>query len=191
MSQFNAPAYDVAKPSGVCAFTGRALEPHETYTAALVADGDELRRVDICREAWDEGRRPEQMLGHWQAVVPEPEEQKKKLFVDDGVLMNLLERLADATQPQRQAFRFVLTLILMRKKLLRYDRTEARPIEEPAEGGPVEADWWIVTPKLDLSKGPLGKWDDTRTLDILDPRLDEEGIRAVTDQLSEILQAEL
>lgn len=191
MSQFNAPAYDVAKPTGRCAFTDRVLDAHETYIAALVDDGDELRRIDISNEAWEEGKRPENLFSYWQAIVPEPEEQKKKLFVDDGVLMNLLERLADATQPQRQAFRFVLTLILMRKKLLRYDRTEARPIEEPTEGGPVEADWWVVTPKLDLSKGPLGKWDDSRTLDILDPRLDEEGIRAVTDQLSEILQAEL
>lgn len=189
MSQFNAPTYDVARPTGQCAFTGRTLEPGESYVATLVEEGDELRRVDVSNEAWDEGRRPEHLFSYWKAIVPEPQE-KKKLFVDDGVLMNLLERLADAEQPQRIAFRFVLTLIMMRKKLLRYDRTDARKVDGP-EGEQITEEWWILTPKLDLSKGPLGKWDDDRRLEVLDPHLDEAGIRAVTDQLSQILQAEL
>ncbi|MAE62245.1 MAG: hypothetical protein CMJ49_12930 [Planctomycetaceae bacterium] len=187
MSQFNAPAYDIERPTGQCALTGKALEPRETYIATLVEDGDALQRVDVCREAWEGGQRPEHLFSYWQATVPEPNE-KKKLFVDDEVLMNLLERLADAEQPQRIAFRFVLTLILMRKKLLRYDETEKR-----ADGGDEEEvqEWWRLKPKLDLSKGPMGKWDEDRTIEVLDPRLDEAGIRQVTDQLSEILQAEL
>ncbi|QNN23708.1 hypothetical protein HED60_15990 [Planctomycetales bacterium ZRK34] len=189
MSQFNAPAYDIERPTGQCAFTGRTLEPDEQYIAALVEDGDNLKRLDICQQAWDEGKRPDDLFSYWKATVPQPQE-KKKLFVDDAVLMNLLERLADADQPQRIAFRFVLTLIMMRKKLLRYDKTDKRTIDAP-EGQQIEEEWWVLTPKLDLSKGPLGKWDDSRKLEVLDPHLDEEGTRAVTDQLSQILQAEL
>ena len=182
MAQFNAPAYDVEKSTGRCALTGRAFTPGESYVATLVEEGDTLKRVDVAADAWDAGKRPENLFSHWKAVAPEPN-AKKKLFVDDEVLMNLLERLADATQPQRIAFRFVLTLILMRKKLLRYDRTEY------AAGG--QPDRWVVTPKLDLAKGPLGKWDDSRTFEVIDPRLDEAGVLAVTEQLGEILQAEL
>ncbi len=189
MSQFNAPAYDVARPSWECALTGAALVPGEPYIATLIEEGDELIRKDVALSAWDAGERPENLFSFWRSVVPEPNE-KKKLFVDDSVLMNLLERLADADQPQRLAFRFVLALILMRKKLVRYDRTESRPTDG-TEGEPAERDWWVLTPKLDITKGPMSKWDDSRALVVLDPGLGEEGIRAVTDQLSDILQAEL
>jgi hypothetical protein len=183
MAQFNTPAYDVKKPTGRCALTGRDFTPGETYIATLIEEGDELKRVDLSLDAWNEGKRPGQLFSHWRAVAPEPN-QKKKLVLDDEVLMNLLERLADTDQPQRIAFRFVLMLVLMRKKLLRYDRTES-------ESGDVVPDRWVVTPKLDLAKGPLGKWDESRTFEVIDPHLDEQGVRAVTDQLGEILQAEL
>ena len=180
MSQFNAPAYDVEKPTGRCAFNGRTREPDESYIATLVEEGDDLHRLDVSDEAWTEGKRPEHLFCFWKAIVPEPS-AKKKLFVDDEVLMNLLQRLADADQPQRLAFRFVLASILMRKKLLRYDGVDRRETENANT-----ADWWLLTPKLDLSKGPLGKWDDKVKIEVFDPHLDEEGIRSVTDQLSDI-----
>ncbi len=185
MSQFNAPTYEVERPTGRCAITGRELVPKEPYIATLVEEGDKLRRLDVCIEAWDQGQRPQNLFCFWRSVVPEPN-AKKKVFVDDEVLMDLLRRLAEADQPQRIALRFVLMLILMRKKLLRYNRTETRP-------GPDGAlrQWWNLTPKLDLSKGPLGKWNDPETIEVLDPQLDEAAIRSVTEQLGEILQTEL
>jgi len=184
MSQFNAPTYDVQRPTGRCAFSGQDIAPRQAYMAILVEDGELLRRVDVSMEQWQAGRRPDNLFCYWKAIAPEPN-ARKKVFVDDEALMNLLERLADAQQPQRIAFRFVLALILMRKKLLRYDRTERRG------EGDGRQEWWVLTPKLDLSKGPMGRWDESRTIEVLDPRLDEEAIRQVTDQLSEILQAEL
>ena len=210
MSQFNAPTYDIARPSGHCAFTGRALEPGEHYMAALVElEPDEqpvkqdaaavlgFQRVDVSLDAWKEGHRPPRLFGHWKAVVPEPN-QKKKLLVDDDVLMNLLRRLADATEPNRIAFRFVLALILMRKKLLRYDGTAKKQanVEVTQEDGStvtqeVEQEWWQMTPKLDVSKGIFGKWNEEEAIDVLDPHLDEQQIQQVGEQVSEILNAEL
>jgi hypothetical protein len=193
MTRFNAPTYDVQRPTGQCAFTGRTLEPGEPYVATLVeTEDDQLKRLDVASDVWDEGKRPDHMLAYWKSTVPEPEQKKQRLFVDDAVLMNLLRRLADAERPQRIAFRFVLALILMRKKLLRCDRTERRTVEDPnAEGGTVEQHWWVMTPKEDVSKGPNGRWNESETVEVRDPQLDEEGIRQVTEQLSEILEAEL
>lgn len=200
MSQFNASTYDVQRPTGQCAFTGRTLEPEETYIATLIDDTDELRRLDISTEQWEQGKRPDNLLAFWKATVPNPE-APKKLFVDDQVLMNLLERLEDAHQPQRVAFRFVLALILMRKKLLRYDKVERESADPDAAPSPdgenasseaaSTVDWWILTPKVDLGKGPLGKWDEQRRIRVRDPQLDETQIREVTDQLGQILAAEL
>jgi len=211
MGQFNTPSYEIPKTSGVCVSNGRELVTGEPYYAALIeydgglraeetSDGagkdkaaEALRalglcRVDISPEAWEEGFRPDGLFGFWKSTVPEPN-QKKKMFVDDAVLMNLLERLADATEPERLAFRYVLALILMRKKLLRYDGNETRAVE--VDGEPVEQTWWKLTPKLDLAKGMLGKWHPDVRLSVLDPKLDESRVEQVMQQLGEILEAEL
>ncbi len=208
MSQFNAPAYEITRSSGQCALTGRTLEPGEAYMSTLVeADPTApitsvsalgLHRLDISMEAWDQGQRPPRLFSHWKSVVPEPN-QRKKLFVDDEVLMNLLRRLADAEQEQRLAFRFVLALILMRKKLLRYEGSEKRTAtiltknEDGSDGEAktIEREWWIMTPKLDAKKGHFGKWNEEDKLEILDPHLDEAQIQSVTQQLNEILDSEL
>ncbi len=207
MSQFNTPAYEIQRGSGQCAMTGRALAPGETYMASLVevepvlvesgqsqasdnkphssAGGLGLRRLDVCMEAWERNERPERLFSYWRTVVPQPNE-KKKFFVDDGVLVSLFVRLADATQSERLAFRFVLGLILMRKKMLRYDRSEQ---QTNATGETVEL--WHMTPKLDVNKGPMGKWNEEEPLTMINPHLDDAGIEQVTRQLTEILHAEL
>ncbi|MHB1156671.1 MAG: hypothetical protein ACYC26_07515 [Phycisphaerales bacterium] len=193
MTSFNSSSYEIERTSGLCAITGRALQPGEEYYVALVEDGDLLKRLDICVQAWESDQRPASCFSYWKTTVPE-HNQKKKVFVDDEVLMNLLRRLADADQPQRVAFRFVLMLILMRKKLLRYDRTEKKQLPgllPGADGREIMQEWWLMTPKLDLSKGPLGKWNDQERFAVLDPHLDEEAMRQVTEQLGEVLNAEL
>ncbi|MFA9477177.1 hypothetical protein ACERK3_02600 [Phycisphaerales bacterium AB-hyl4] len=225
MSQFNATNYEVPRTSGVCALTGRNLEPGEPYYATLVeidsnaaakpadesgesatpdakskakadaksdaqslANALGMMRLDVSQEAWEQGSRPERMFSYWKSTVPQPNE-KKKLFVDDAVLMNLFRRLEDAREPQRQAFRYVLGLILMRKRLLRFDGAERREAE--VDGEAVEQEWWQLTPKVDVNKGPMSKWNEEETIELLDPRLDESQIEQVTQQLGEILEAEL
>lgn len=198
MSQFNAPSYEIPRTSGVCASTGKALEPGEAYYAALVEISEDerkaaeekgealnplgVKRVDYAAPAWESGNRPDDALVYcfWKSTVPEPNE-KKKLFVDNAVLMNLLERLADAEDEDKLAFRYVIALILMRKKLLRYDGAQKRDGRE----------YWSLTPKLDLSKGPLGKWHPEVTHEVLDPKLDESRIEQVTGQLGQILETDL
>ena len=101
--------------------------------------------------------------------MPRPE-QKKKLFVDDAVLCELFERLSDVAEPAKVNFRFVLGLILMRKRLVIYDNT--------VRDG--EREIWKVRMK--------GKQEQ---LDLLNPKLDEEQTREVSTQLGEILQQEL
>lgn len=194
MSSFQSSPYEIERTSGRCAATGRTLEPGEAYIAALLDDGEQLRRLDYSLEAWNEAEpQVEHLFSFWKTTVPQPDE-KKKTFVDDEVLLNLLRRLADAEQPQRIAFRFVLMLILMRKKMLRYNRTDKRPVTVTGEDDQpqaIEQEWWLMTPKLDVSKGPMGKWNDDETLEVLDPQLNDEQIRSVTEQLGEILNAEL
>ena len=203
MSQLNTTTYDLQRPTGRCAFTDRPLLPGDTYYATLVDLTEDqlaqmpaaeraknalgLRRLDVSAPAWEQGQRPEHLFGYWKTTAALPN-QKKKVFVDDGVLLNLLERLAQATEPERIAFRHVLALILLRKKLLRYDGIEKR--DDPDQDGPVQ-DWWVFTPKLDPAKGPMGKWREGDTLAVLDPKLDDSQIEQVTVQLTQVLEGEL
>jgi hypothetical protein len=156
-------------------------------------DGLGLRRVDISLEAWERGPRPDAIYCHWRSTVQAPHERRRP-FVDDAVLMDFLRRLGESDDPQRRAFRFVLCLILMRRKLLRYDGTRERIAADPQAADaakPAPQQWWIVTPKLDLAKGPMGKWHPTETLEVLDPQLEDAQVQMVTEQLGEVLRSEL
>jgi hypothetical protein len=168
------PALQVPRPHGVCAVSGRAIVPGERFMAAVRETATGLARVDVAAEHWDAFDKAD-LLGYWQTVMPEPE-QKKKVFVDDEVLCTLFERLADAPEPAKVAFRFVLGLILMRKRLVLYDSTRHDPAAEGAEA----RDVWTVRMK--------GRTD---TLDLIDPKLDESRMTEVSQQLGEILNEEL
>lgn len=183
--------------------TGRSLEPNEACFSALVDIPVEerepndllgMKRVDVSEDAWQQGFRPPGLFSFWKTTVPDPEE-KKKTFVDDAVLMNLLRRLEDTAEPERLAFRHVVALILMRKKLLRYDGTDKVEVpdtgEEASQGETIIQVWWRFTPKVDVSKGHFGKWNEEESLRVLDPKLDASGIEQVTEQLGEVLEAEL
>ena len=163
-----AAGYEVARPLGKCAVTGRQIEPDEKFHAALRETPTGFERLDVSNEAWADYPK-EGMVASWQTVMPRPE-AKKKLFVDDEVLVELFERLADATEPSKLNFRFVLGLILMRKRLLLYENTRV-------EG---DKEYWTVRRRK--AEAPL---------DLLNPKLDEQQITEVSQQLSQILHEEL
>jgi hypothetical protein len=160
--------YDVPRPAGKCAVSGREIVPGEKFVAAVRETTTGLERLDISLENW-EGFDRGDLLGFWQTTMPHGEE-KKKLFVDDEVLCTLFERLSEATEPAKVNFRFVLGLILMRKRLIIY------------EGGRNEGgrDLWVVRMK--------GK---EQTLDLIDPKLGEQEMTEVSGQLGQILNEEL
>jgi len=93
------------------------------------------------------------------------------MFVDDEMLMTFFERLAEETEQERINFRFILTLILMRKRCLKYDSSR---IEDGSE-------IW----RLRI----VGS--DKQFVEVINPHLDEEQIERLSSQLSQILQVEL
>ena len=160
--------YEVGRPGGKCVVTGRQIQPDEKFMAALRETPAGFERLDVSLEAWPEFDKAG-VLGFWQTTMPRPE-AKKKLFVDDEVLCGLFERLAETTESSKLNFRFVLGLILMRKRMLIYETSRY-------EG---ENEIWSVRFK--------GRDD---RLDLLNPRLDEQQVAEVSQQLGEILNEEL
>jgi hypothetical protein len=162
------PGYEVARPQGKCCVCGQDIAPEQKFMAALVETPQGFQRADCMLECWEKYDRKD-VVAFWQTVMPRPE-QRKKLFVDDTVLCELFERLAEVSEPAKVSFRFVLGLILMRKRLLIYERTRSE----------AEREIWVVRMK--------GKEE---MLDLVDPKLDEEKMKQVSQQLGEILQQEL
>lgn len=164
-----AGGYNLAKPQGKCCLTGKTIEPGEKFIAALREIPDGLERLDICLQAWP-GFDRKDVLAWWQTVMPSSQQTKKKLFVDDQVLCELFEKLADASEPVKLNFRFVLGLILMRKRMLLYEGTKTQGNSEV----------WQVRFR--------GRQE---LLDLLNPRLDEQQIAQVSQQLGQIINEEL
>ena len=159
---------DVPRALGKCAICGRAIEAGEKLFAAVSETQVGIERLDIGPECWDAFARRD-LLAYWQTSMRKIEE-KKKVFVDDEVLCTLFERLADAAEPVKIHFRFVLGLILMRKRLAVYESTRHD------EG----RDVWIVHMK--------GK---DQQLELIDPKLNEQQVAEVSGQLGQILNEEL
>lgn len=158
----------VPKPAGVCAVSGKVIAPAEKFMAGIRETPVGIERIDVAMDHWEAADKTD-LLASWHTAMPRPEE-KKKLLVDDEVLCTLFERLADATEPAKMNFRFVLGLILMRKRQVIYDQTRHE------EG----RDIWVVRMK--------GRQD---LLELIDPKLNAEQTMEVSQQMGQILNEEL
>ncbi len=160
--------WEIDKPLGQCFGTGKKIERGEEYFGALVETEEGLQRRDFCADYW-QMEKPE-VFCYWKSKLPDPD-QKKQIFVDDEMLMAFFERLAEETEQEKINFRFVLTLILMRKRRLKYDSSR------------VEDDKEIWRLRI------VGS--DKEFVEVINPRLDEEQIGQLSSQIGEILQVEL
>ncbi len=206
MATFNPtdPTYDIPKITGVCAASNRPLEAGEKYFAVLLDPPPEARalpedgekqedapkladlgfiRRDVAMEAWDHGWRPPYLFSYWQSEVELPG-ARKKMFVDDTTLTQMLRDLEGVAEASRVAFRYMVALILMRKKKLRFENIERR--EDPDGDGPVQ-EWWVFTPKEDPSKGHFGRWKEDEKITVQDPCLQESDAQTVVEHLTDIL----
>jgi hypothetical protein len=160
--------WEIDKPLGQCWGSGKKIECGEEYYGALVETGEALQRRDFCADYW-ENEKPEAFC-YWKSKLPDPAE-KKQIFVDDEMLMAFFERLAEETEQEKVNFRFVLALILMRKRRLKYDSSK---VEDDKE-----------TWRLRI----VGS--DKEFVEVINPHLDEGQIEQLSSQIGEILRVDL
>ena len=159
--------WEINKPLGQCSGTDKIIEYGEEYFAALVETEEGMQRRDFCADYWQE-QKPS-VFCHWKSKLPNPD-QKKNIFIDDDMLMAFFERLEKEADEEKVNFRFVLTLILMRKRRLKYDSSK---IEDGKE-----------TWRMKIT-------GEKEFVEVLNPHLDEEQIEQLSSQLGQILQADL
>ncbi len=159
--------WEINKPLGQCWGSGRKIEYGEEYFGALVETEEGLQRRDYCADFWL-SEKPN-VFCFWKTKLPNPD-QKKQIFVDDDMLMAFFDRLEKETEQEKINFRFVLALILMRKRHLKYDETRIDNSNEI---------WRLRV---------VG---DKQTAEVINPHLDEEQIEQLSSQIGQILQTDL
>lgn len=155
--------WEVSLPTGRCSISGRQLEEGEEFYTVLFEEGEGFRRADFSQDAW-QGSPPGAFCCFKSRVAVR--EKRKRLLVDDDILLAFFTRLANESEPLRVQFRFVLALILMRKRILRYDGSSTQ------DGAEV---WRMVLPR------------DQSVHLVIDPKLTDDQIAGVSEQLSAIL----
>jgi len=172
-----ADTFDLGRFSGQCAHTGNVIAAGDVFIAALVEGADEtgkpmLRRADFSHGAWESGARPERLMCFWRSTAPQAGE-RRTMLVDDETLLEMVQRDEADADPRRRAFRWILALVLLRRKML---RLEGITQEHGAET-------WSF-----LRRGAV---EGEAPLHIVNPKIRDEEVSELSEQLGAILRADV
>ena len=155
--------YQIQPNTRRCVTTGRELRPGERFYTALLEEGNHFVRKDYCDEAWQ--GLPPGAFSFWTGKVPPPEDNQRPRF-DDDLLFDCFQRLEGQTDAARVNFRFVVALLLMRRKRFKFEQTIHEGQEE----------------KLSLRCVRTG----TQYL-VTNPRLSEDAMAQVQEEVFKVL----
>jgi hypothetical protein len=155
--------YQIQPNSRRCCVSGRDLQPGETFFSVLLEEGGKFVRREYSREAWQGP--PEGAFSFWMGKVS-AREQDRRPPVDDDMLMDCFTRLEGQNEPARINFRYVLALLLMRRKRLKFE--DAR----------TEAGREVLRLRCSQSRA---------VYEVVNPALADEAIMAVQDEVLEVL----
>lgn len=155
--------YQIQPNTRRCALSGRELRPGEKFYSVLLEQGGKFLRQDYSSEAWQGP--PHGSFSFWTGRIPEGEAENRTP-IDDDMLLDCLQRLEGETEPARVNFRYVVALLLMRRKRLRFD--EARS----------EGDQEVLVLRCVRTRNLYR---------VLNPRLTEEEMAAVQEEVFKVL----
>lgn len=182
--------WSVGRLTGVCSLSGTAFLPEQDVMAAIYElPGDAgFTRRDFSLPAWEQslGRVPladgqpmAEPFSFWRTRV-RVREEKQRLLVDDDSLIQFFERLADETEPVKLQFRYVLALILLRKRILRLES------EQPATAQ--DYPLWNMTLSLPGAAEGMPRRRVASRVSV--PPIREDQIATISEQLTAILASE-
>jgi len=156
-----------------CAVTGRPFEKGERIFSALYWRDGQYTRVDLCAEAWKARNDNIEPVSAWQTeFVPPPPPEPEALKKDDAE--SLLRRLVAENASGTRNARYILALMLERKKVVR--QIERRREEGGAilvyEHLPSGEVWLIEDPGLKLGELSAVQEEVAHLLGAADPAAD-------------------
>ena len=155
--------YQIQTNTRKCSITGRELRPGEKYFSVLFDENGAFVRRDYSAESWSAV--PEGAYSFWSGRLP-LEGTPRRPGIDDEMLFDCLRRMDGETEPAKIKFRYVLALLLMRRKRLKF----------------VEAHHEDDHDILILQSPQRGE-----RITVIDPRLSDQEMNAVQDEVFEVL----
>jgi hypothetical protein len=113
--------YQIQPNTRRCCVTGRELQPGDTCYTVLLDEAGKFVRREYSAEAWQGP--PAGAFSFWQGRVSAGRSPRRPP-VDDDLLLDCFARLESETDRTRLSFRYVLGLLLLRRRRLRLE--EAR-----------------------------------------------------------------
>lgn len=120
-----ADPWQVARSTKVCAKTGEEIPAETTYYSALIETDTGLDRFDYAAESWPEIDKSE-FFSYWKNKGWSPRADKKPP-IDYERLLSFFDALDGTEDRFKRLLRYVVALVLVRKRKLRLDdmgRTE-------------------------------------------------------------------
>jgi len=121
--------WNIKNRSDACVATGRQFAEGEVFHTALYREGDGFRRADYSEEAWAAQGKPdgtEQPFSSWKSRFEQPAPPPPEPLPRDDA-EGMLRRLLDSPDPSHANARYLLAVMLERKKVLRH-----RPSPDPS-----------------------------------------------------------
>jgi hypothetical protein len=112
--------YEIQRCSRRCAATGRELAIGEVCYSVLVPEGAAVARIDYSADAWPGP--PANAIGWWKTTIVDPSAGRLHWAPSD-VMLHYFERLLE--DPTAEDARYVLALLLVRRRVLRLERRES------------------------------------------------------------------
>ncbi len=110
--------FEVRRCTRKCAETDQPLLPGDVFYSVLIPEGADVVRKDYHQHAWKGA--PDNAIGWWQAVVPDPATSKVQWAPHD-VILNYFKELEGRSD--RLDERYVLALLMIRRRIVRLEET--------------------------------------------------------------------
>lgn len=120
-----ADVWHVARSTRTCAKTGAEIPPDTAYYSALTETDEGFDRKDFSSESWP-GVDTAEFFSYWKNKGYSPRADRKPP-VDYERLLSFFDALNGAAEKPKQLLRYVVALVLARKRKLRLDDMSRTP----------------------------------------------------------------
>jgi hypothetical protein len=112
--------YQIQPNARRCSVTGRELQPGERYFSVLTEEDGRFVRRDYAAASWQGP--PHGAYSFWGGKIATPEGRRRPT-IDDEMLLECFARMEGDTDPGRTRFRYVVGLLLIRRRKLRLEQS--------------------------------------------------------------------
>ncbi|HEY0791383.1 MAG TPA: hypothetical protein VGD78_10010 [Chthoniobacterales bacterium] len=151
-----------------CSRTDRPFVEGDTILTLLFRDKEGFRREDVLEGIWHQTEAGAEPFSFWKSCYRTPP-AKPPEAVTHGSAEGLLRRLLQEERPQQINARYILAVMLERKRVLR--QVDARESDE----GRILVYEWVRTGEVFLIADPQLRWGDIEAVQTEVGRLLAEG----------------